>query len=215
MNQTISGENEETLHSGKSGKKAGGKVSLILFFAVFVLGFGAAGVLMLHSTYIKGKACSAETDGIVIDYNRNYKHMYTPIVEYQVGDQMFTSGTNTRSNHRPFKKGESVSIYYNPKNPDEFYLKGYDLKVTYSLGVIFVVFSMGVLTVSVLFAVISRTKMDKERKERILANIFLSAAVLIILTAFLCLAGPGITICILIFMVLFALYGRHQNRRRQ
>lgn len=215
MNQTISVENEESLHSGKSGKKAGGKILVVLFFAVFVLGFCAVGVVMIHSAYMKEKACSAETDGIVIDYNRNYKHMYTPIVEYQVGDQMFTSGTNTRSNHRPFKKGESVSIYYNPKSPDEFYLKGYDLKVTYSLGVIFLVFSMGVLTVSVLFAVISRTKMDKERKERILAKIFLSATVLIILTAFLCLAGPGITICILTFMVLFALYGRHQNRRKQ
>lgn len=188
---------------------------LILILAVFVLGFGAVGVLLMHSAYMKEKACSTETYGIVIDYNRNYKHMYTPIVKYQVGDQTFTSGTNTRSNHRPFKKGESVSIYYNPKSPDEFYLKGYDLKEIYSLGVIFLVFSMGVLIVSVLFAVISRTKMDKKRKERILANIFLSAAVLIILTAFLCLAGPGITICILIFMVLFALYGRHQNRRRQ
>lgn len=214
MNQTISVENEESLHSGKSGKKAGGKILVVLFFAVFVLGFGAVGVVMIHSAYMKEKVYSAETDGIVIDYNRNYKHMYTPVVEYQVGDQTFTSSTNTRFNHRPFKKGESVSIYYNPKSPDEFYLKGYDLKGTYNLGVIFLVFSMGILIVSVLFAVIGRIEIDNERKGRIQAKIFLSVAVLVIFTAFLCLAGLGLTICILIFMVLFALYGRHQNKRK-
>lgn len=169
---------------------------------------------MIHSAYMKEKVYSAETDGIVIDYNRNYKHMYTPVVEYQVGDQTFTSSTNTRFNHRPFKKGESVSIYYNPKSPDEFYLKGYDLKGTYNLGVIFLVFSMGILIVSVLFAVIGRIEIDNERKGRIQAKIFLSVAVLVIFTAFLCLAGLGLTICILIFMVLFALYGRHQNKRK-
>jgi len=214
MNQTISVENEESLHSGKSGKKAGGKILVVLFFAVFVLGFGAVGVVMIHSAYMKEKVYSAETDGIVIDYNRNYKHMYTPVVEYQVGDQTFTSSTNTRFNHRPFKKGESVSIYYNPKSPDEFYLKGYDLKGTYNLGVIFLVFSMGILIVSVLFAVIGRIEIDNERKGRIQAKIFLSVAVLVIFTAFLCLAGLGLTICILIFMVLFALYGRYQNKRK-
>lgn len=215
MNQSISGENEKTLHLGNSGKKSGGKILLILFFAVFVLGFGTVGVSMIHSAYIKEKVCSAETVGVIIDYSRNHKHMYTPIVEYQVGEQMFTSDANIRSNHRPFKKGESVSICYNPQSPDEFYMKEYGMKETYGLGVIFLVCSIGTFIASVLFAGIGKIKIDKERKERIQAKIFLSAAVLFIFTVFLCLAGIGITIGISIVMVLFALYGRHHNKRKQ
>lgn len=128
------------LHAGQHREKSGGKIFGILFFTVFVIVFGTAGVTMIHYAYVKEKTYSMMTTGTVVDYNDysvNNDHKYAPIVEYRVKDQVFVSDTNIRFNFRPFKKGAHVSVYYNPESPGESYIKEYDLKATYKLGAIF------------------------------------------------------------------------------
>ena len=122
------------LHAGQHREKSGGKIFGILFFTVFVIVFGTAGVTMIHYAYVKEKTYSMMTTGTVVDYNDysvNNDHKYAPIVEYRVKDQVFVSDTNIRFNFRPFKKGAHVSVYYNPESPGESYIKEYDLKATY------------------------------------------------------------------------------------
>ena len=85
-------------------------------------------------------------------------------MEYWVGNQVFMGETNIWFNYQPFKVGEYVSVYYNPKKPDEFYIKKYDLKTTYGMGTIFLLVSIGALGVFVLFTVLGKIKMDEEKK---------------------------------------------------
>lgn len=205
------------MHSVQSGKKSGGTFFLILFLTIFALGFGTVGVIIIHSAYTKEHTYSAMTTGIVIDYNRysyNNRHKYSPIVEYRVGNQVFTGETNVRLNYRSFKEGESVPVFYNPKSPNEFYIKEYDLKTTYMIGAIFLLVGIGILVVFVLSAVIGRIKTDKAQKDRIQVKIFLSAAILFIFTVFTCLAGVVRTICIFAVMGGFTLFGIYREKRK-
>ena len=215
MRQAILDENEEDL---RPEPKSGRRIFLILFLSIFVLIFGVLGTTMVYSAYRKEKTCSMPTTGRIIDYNDhsyNNKHKYTPIIEYRVGDQVFSSETNIRFNYHPFKKGEYVSVYYNPKSPDEFYMKEYDLRTLYILGAVFLLVSIGIIIVSALCAIIGKIKINQKKKAQIQIKIFLSAILLFMFTIFSCLAGLGKTICIFIAIGLFALYGIHQNKRKK
>lgn len=68
---------------------------LILFLAVFALGFGIIGAGLCSSAHIQKKTCSAAAEGRVIEYRRNShignKRMYTPVVEYRAGNEILKS----------------------------------------------------------------------------------------------------------------------------
>lgn len=205
------------LHAERRREKSGGKIFGILFFTIFIMVFGVVGVTLIHSAYVKEKTYSGMAMGTVVDYDDysvGYDHKYAPIVEYRVEDQVFVCDTNIRFSFRPFAKGAYVAVYYNPESPDKSYIEEYDLKVTYKLGVIFLLVSVGIIIVAVLFAVIGRIKLDKEKKGDIQVKIFLSVILLFMFTVFSFLAGLGKTICIFTVMGLFALYGIHRDRRK-
>lgn len=207
MRQSISDPSHETAAPKQARKKSGGHVFLILFLVIFSLGFGIPGVGMIRSAYRKEQSYSAETEGRVVgyhDYSRENKHMFSPIIEYLADDQMFTGETNVNFNHRPFKEGESISIYYNPQKPEEFYIKGYDLKTTYQLGGLFLFVSIGVLMVSALILVL---------KERFQLVILMTFLLLFFFLVFSCLVGPGKTLAFFAVMGLFILYGIRRDKR--
>ncbi len=216
--QSVTNENSGTMYEKQPAPHSGGRMILLVFVLIFGLGFGIVGLFMVRSAYLKEKRCSAETTGTIVDYGRHYSKghdLYSPIVEYRVGDQVFSSETNVRFNYRPFKKGEGVSIFYNPQNPGEFYIEEYDVGTTYRLGVIFLFVSVAVLIISALFFVMGRITMDPKKKARMEGKIFIFAALLFVFTVFSCLAGLGKTICIFAVMGLFALYGRYRDRRKK
>lgn len=218
MSQSVLDENKKTVSPEQTGKKSSRKFFLILFIAVFSLSFGVPGAVMIRSAYMKEKICCAETDGTVVDYRSRYHHNdreYSPVVQYRVEEQVFTSETNIWFQNHPLKTGEYVSVYYNPESPDEFYVKQYDLKVEYKLGAVFLLVSIGIVGITVLFAVIGRIKMNKAKKEQLQAKMMLSAVFLFLFIMFICLAGPAITICVFAVMGLIALYGFFQNRRKK
>lgn len=112
--------------SGQSGKRSAKGVLLVLFLALFTLGFGAIGAGLCCSAHIQEKNCSAATEGKVIEYRKDsyigQKRMFTPVVEYQVGNEIFTGEPNAWHSSRTFEVGEYVTIGYNPANPEEFYI---------------------------------------------------------------------------------------------
>lgn len=208
----------ETLDLKQSGKKSGGKIFLILFLTVFALGFGALGFGMVHSAHKKTETCSAAAEGRIVGYKKssyNHKRRFSPIVEYQVENQIFTDETNVRLNYRPFKEGEHVLLYYNPDRPDEFYIKGYDLKTTYKIGAIFLLVAIGIFVMLALFSILGRIKMDKKKKDDILAKIIIFAILLLMFTVFSSLAGLRITICLFAGAGLFSLYGIYQSKHKK
>lgn len=214
MNQSISDRN----NGNQSRKKTGGTLSFILFFIVFVLGFGTIGISMIRSAYKKEKSYIAATEGRIIDYkdsSYNNKHKFSPVIEYHAGSQVLTGETNVTYNYHPLKTGTYVSVYYDPENPGKFFVKEYDLKATYQIGMIFLLISIGILGITVLFTVLNKSKMNREKKAHIEGKIFLCVIFLFIFTIFSFVAGLGRTLCIFAAMGLFALYGMYQNKRKK
>lgn len=203
---------------GQSGKKPAGSIALIVFLAAFVLGFGAIGAGLCYSAHMREETCSGAAEGKVIKYrknssNRGRNRTYTPVVEYQVRNEIFTGETNASSSSRTFEIGEYVMIGYNPANPEEFYIKGYDLNISTRIGIVFLVISGGILAVLVIVLILGKSKISKEKKEKIEAGIIVGGIVFIIFSVFIAVAGLTFTLCAFGAMGLFALYGHFHNKR--
>lgn len=201
----------------QSGKMSARRILLILFLALFALGFGIIGAGLCYSAHMQEKTCSAAAEGRVIGYKKNsyigQKHMFTPVVEYQVGNEIFTGETNAWYSSRTFETGEYVLIEYNPTNPEEFYIKNYNLNIITRLGIVFLVIGGAILAVTVTVLILGKNKIDKERKETIQAGIIVGGIVLFISMVFIALAGLKNTLCLFGGMGLFVLYGWFHNKR--
>lgn len=203
--------------SGQSGKMSAGRILLILFLALFTLGFGIIGTGLCYSAHMQEKTYSAAVEGRVIEYRKNsyigQKRMFIPVVEYQVGNEMFTGETNGWYSSRTFEPGEYVEIGYNPENPEQFYIKGYDLNIMTRLGILFLGLGGKILTVTVTVLILDKNKTDKERKKTIRAGIIAGGIVLFIFIGFVAVAGLKNTLCVFGAMGLFALYGLLHDKR--
>lgn len=194
------------------------RILLILFLVLFAFGFGITGAGLCYSAHTQEKTCSATTEGRVIECRKipyfGQKRMFTPVVEYQVGNEMFTGESDVRSSHRAFETGESVTIGYNPENPEEFYIKSYDLNIMTRLGILFLVISGAVLAITGIVLILARNNISKEKRAKLQAGIIVGGIVLVIVAVFTAVAGLKNTLCILVGMGLFALYGWFHNKRR-
>ncbi len=203
--------------SGQSGKLSAKGILLILFLALFALGFGVIGAGLCYSAHMQEKTCSAVTEGRIIDYRKysyiGQKNMFTPVVEYQAGNKIFTGETNARSNSRNFETGEYVMIGYDPANPENFYIKSYDLNILTRLGMLFLVIGLAVLAVTITVLILGKNKMDKKKKDTIQAGIIASGIVLLIFAVFVAVTGLKNALFVLGGMGLFALYGWFHNKR--
>ncbi len=155
---------------GQSGKMSAKGILLILFLVLFTLGFGVIGAGLCYSAHMKEKPCSAAAEGKVIKYKENsyigQKRRFTPVVKYQAGNEIFTGETNVWYSSRIFETDEYVMIGYNPANPEEFYIKNYDLNIITRLGIIFLVIGGAILAVTVTILILDKNNLDKERKKR-------------------------------------------------
>lgn len=155
---------------GQSGKMSAKGILLILFLVLFTLGFGVIGAGLCYSAHMKEKTCSAAAEGKVIKYKENsyigQKRRFTPVVKYQAGNEIFTGETNVWYSSRIFETDEYVMIGYNPANPEEFYIKNYDLNIITRLGIIFLVIGGAILAVTVTILILDKNNLDKERKKR-------------------------------------------------
>ena len=119
---------------------------MILFAALFFV----VGVLVIVTEYTKRKKCIEATIGTVIDidvdreYNRNdhrIESTYYPIFQYEANGntyvKKFTSGSNRRFT---YPINSTVTIMYDPNNPDSFYVQGNNSG--FILGIIFIVISI-------------------------------------------------------------------------
>ena len=173
---------------GQSGKMSAKGILLILFLVLFTLGFDVIGAGLCYCAHMKEKTCSAAAEGKVIEYKENsyigQKRRFTPVVKYQAGNEIFTGETNVWYSSRIFETDEYVMIGYNPANPEEFYIKNYDLNIITRLGIIFLVIGGAILAVTVTILILDKNNLDKERKGAIQAGIIIGGIVLFIFVAF-------------------------------
>ena len=90
------------------------------------------GTFILVSGNKLAKVCTEETTGTIVGILREEETdsegytsiVYTPQIEYEVGEQLVTAKGNGSSNASDHKIGEQVDILYNPNNAEEYMIKG-------------------------------------------------------------------------------------------
>ncbi len=100
------------------------------------------GILLIWYGKRQFGVCTAETQGVVVDIYRNANFegdSYAPVVEFQAGGQTIrgiarTEKTGGRS-RIPFEEGDRVNLRYNPDNPSQFLIRGYDQNIIVWVGI--------------------------------------------------------------------------------
>lgn len=115
----------------------------LLFIAVgasFI--FGIPKIISMNAAL-----CTQKTTGKVIDLIHTEEDYYYPVYEFSNDQGKFIKKkSETGSNIPVFKKGDSVEIFYNPSNPEEFFVTGQNDDLIYFFKIFgLVFFSLGIL----------------------------------------------------------------------
>lgn len=140
----------------------------IIIALIFLLSFGTAGVLILVSSIQKKVNCSENTKGIVIENRRSYsngKHKYSPIVQFEVDGKINIVKSNVAASPKTFDEGDTVTIFYNPKNVNEIWIKGHFSFAFIFLGIILLVVGVGIFIVIIHGVLCSDPAEIKEQNE--------------------------------------------------
>lgn len=138
-----------------------------LMFEIMFLGLWAligtvffiAGIAMLNDRKEKEKNCTMKTYGKVTDIskhqtrsNGSYTTSWHPVFEYSIGDLTFIKESIYGSSQIKYAIGQSVEVYYNPENYNEYYVEGYTLPKT--LATIFTVVGICVMSIVIISAIL-------------------------------------------------------------
>ncbi len=114
-------------------------LELILFMCVFSLAFFIPALIFRKILNSRNKKCTESAEALVIDIKRKYGGGGTsshPVYEYYVNGIRYTREGAYMSTCVP-KKNTLVPIRYNPCEPSQSYIVGYDDKVYRILSVAF------------------------------------------------------------------------------
>lgn len=118
--------------------------------------FWIIGIIILNNRKKKELRCTSKTYGKVTDIVRHqsydsdngYSSSWYPIFEYTIGELKFIKESPYGSSHSKYAIGQTVEIYYNPKNYHEYYIPSDTLSKT--LATIFTIVGI----VAILLAII-------------------------------------------------------------
>ncbi|NYB73655.1 DUF3592 domain-containing protein [Sedimentibacter hydroxybenzoicus DSM 7310] len=118
--------------------------------------FGAGVVLVIAGLIwlkkIKGRktVCTSSCTGKVERVNTSVSRdddgdtvMYSPVFSYEVNGTAYTHESSIKSSDTKYRRGEAVTIFYNPEAPAQCYVKGNNDNVFLA----FVILGMGVLAI--------------------------------------------------------------------
>ena len=111
----------------------------ILFGILFIF----LGGCVIYQEIHKRINCKEFTKGKIVDFNEKVKikkgrekiSRY-PIFEYLANDMTIRGNFNERSKMHPYELGDEVDIYYNSNNVEEFYIKGNNDSILFSIIII-------------------------------------------------------------------------------
>ena len=102
-------------------------------FAIALIGilFLGVGVFMYVRNDNLTKNCTVEAEATVVDMKQELntdsdgsQYMYSPIVEYKVGEETLRVTMDTSSSTPPYSIGTKLTILYNPNKTKQFIVKG-------------------------------------------------------------------------------------------
>ena len=102
---------------------------ITIIIGIIAIGLG---IFIMISGSRLAKVCTEETTGTVVGILREEETdsegytsiVYTPQIEYKVGEQLVSVKGNGSSNASDHTVGEQVQIMYNPNNVEEHMIKG-------------------------------------------------------------------------------------------
>ena len=115
-------------------KKSLAPVLICVIFAALGVIFLLMGINMNAKNKELAENCTEEVQGVVSDfyvsgqYYRNSddemvdERLYHPIFEYEVNNEKYRQQSPTGKSKKRFAAGESITVMYNPANPDEYYV---------------------------------------------------------------------------------------------
>lgn len=106
--------------------------TVFILFAVIAVGIGYANYRRLAD---KWEVCTAKTQGVVVDFKSetsmsSSSKILFPIVQYYVDGKGYQVTSGSGTNRQKLKKGQDVTILYNPDNPLQIRIQGYNRKGT-------------------------------------------------------------------------------------
>lgn len=89
------------------------------------------GICIFVYQNLKIQRCTQEVSGSVLevkeeyttDENRNHEYAYTPIIGYMVNGKLIEK-RGSSSSYQKYRRGEKITIMYNPNKVEEFVIKG-------------------------------------------------------------------------------------------
>ena len=101
---------------------------------IWAIIFIVIGICILISGPLKEMRCTIETEGTVVNISEEItrnnekpyseRHYYYPVIEYKAGEKEITKKSNYDVGPSKYVKNQKVTILYNPKNVEEFIIKG-------------------------------------------------------------------------------------------
>ena len=114
--------------------------------------FVGVGVFLIVRGNTLEKNCTASTEATVYDYRESFdtdsdgasSTYYYAKIKYSVDGKTYDKENGTGLTYKKYNEGSKVTVMYNPKKPDEFYIKGESL----SNGIIaYIMIGLGALVV--------------------------------------------------------------------
>ena len=101
-------------------------ITFKIFFSIGVLMLLIAGYLYYKSIEFKKNSLktTAEVIELVSHQSNNNSIMYSPKLSYVVNGEKYFYTSNTSSSPSSYDIGEKVTVFYDPKNPNEIELDG-------------------------------------------------------------------------------------------
>jgi len=129
----------------------GEAMSTLFILLLFVTVPGGIGLHRMLKYKRFRSVCTEETTGKVIDIYESPDSegsTYYPIFEYVANGQTVIHKSSYGSNWKRFKIGTKVTVFFNPANIDEYYVKE-DTEGNY-IGILFMVFGAVMLIIMII-----------------------------------------------------------------
>jgi len=122
-------------------------------FWIVSLMFISVGVLFTYGVpkiiSIDTELCTQKTAGNVVELFKTEKDYYYPVFEFSDKEgKVIKKKSGSGSNIPAFNKGDSVEIFYNPANPDDFFVPGENDDLLYAfkmIGLVFLILGISIL----------------------------------------------------------------------
>ena len=123
-----------------------------------IIGLGLI-VVPIYAKKVKEKRCTLPVQGVVTDLNRKwvrgYKgsrgyYTYAPVYEYFHNGILYRKESNSyNTNYKKFEIGSEVTVFLNPSNPNDYYVKNLQVENIIA-GVMLLVLALAGIAVYVL-----------------------------------------------------------------